>query len=266
MVEPILKWAGGKRWLVAKHSLPQPERYARYVEPFMGSGAVYFHLKPSVALLSDANAELINLYVSIRDFPEEVERILARHQNLHSADHYYEVRAEVPKCNVAAAARFLYLNRTCWNGLYRVNRKGEFNVPIGTKQTVCLPTDDFKTVSRMLRGSELVCCDFEDTIERCGEGDYLFVDPPYTVKHNFNGFVKYNEKIFSWDDQVRLHDCLISAANRGASIVVTNADHPTIRDLYEDDFVYSSIARHSVLSGKASGRKATTEALFSLNV
>src|SRR5690606_33757078 len=118
----------------------------------------------------------------------------------------------------------------CWNGLYRVNREGIFNVPIGTKTNVLMESDDFLRVSEILKRAELRSCDFEDTLNRCGHGDFVFVDPPYTVKHNNNGFVKYNEEIFSWQDQLRLSAVVRRAAERGAAIVVTNADHASVHE------------------------------------
>jgi DNA adenine methylase len=266
MIEPFLKWAGGKRWLAASCTLPSPSTFNRYIEPFLGGGAVFFALSPARALLSDINSELIALYQIVRDEPERLKRILDLHQALHGPEHYYAVRAEVPDTAVERAARMLYLNRTCWNGLYRVNRKGEFNVPIGTKTAVTSADEDFKKISAALSRADIRNSDFQSTIEEASIGDFLFVDPPYTVKHNMNGFVKYNENIFSWADQVRLRDSVKAAAKRGAAVMITNADHECVRELYEQDFAYSSLARSSVLSGLSSGRGATTEALFSANV
>ena len=266
MTSPILKWAGGKRWLVAGGRLPKPQNYNRYVEPFLGSAAVFFHLKPKAALLSDLNADLINLYRVVRDAPGEFEERMFVHQAMHSKEYYYEVRSHSCVDKIDAAARFLYLNRTCWNGLYRVNKRGEFNVPIGTKQAVIMETDDFQSVSEALKLTELRNEDFEVIVDETRTGDFLFVDPPYTVQHNFNGFLKYNERIFSWQDQVRLRDSLQRAAQRGVSIVLTNADHVSVRELYGRGFLYKQLARQSVLAGKSDGRGSTTEAIFTYNL
>ncbi|OBZ94325.1 DNA methyltransferase [Pararhizobium polonicum] len=266
MVSPILKWAGGKRWLVVADRLPKPSKYQRYVEPFLGSGAVFFHLKPSSAILSDLNADLINLYKVVRDNPWEFEERMHAHQAMHSKEYYYQIRAKLCVDADAAAARFLYLNRTCWNGLYRVNKRGEFNVPIGTKQAVVMSTDDFLAVSETLKRAELRNEDFEKIIDETQHGDFLFVDPPYTVQHNFNGFLKYNEQIFSWQDQIRLSNALQKAANRGVSIVLTNADHESVRQLYVQKFQYRKLARQSVLAGKSNKRGGTTEAIFTCNL
>lgn len=262
---PFLKWAGGKRWLVQSGQLQIPIRYERFIEPFLGGGAVFFALEPERALLSDVNPELIELYETVRDEPEVLRTVLEWHQEKHSPAHYYAIRSRRYHDRVWRAARTLYLNRTCWNGLYRLNRKGEFNVPIGTK-TEILIEESFAEASALLARATIACQDFEHAIEEAAEGDFLFVDPPYTVKHNLNGFLKYNENMFSWDDQVRLHQSVLRASNRGASIIVTNADHASLHQLYSKDFIYSSVERHSVLSGPPSGRCKTTEAVFSLNV
>lgn len=266
MIDPFLKWAGGKRWLTSSGGLPVPQHFDRYVEPFLGGGAVFFKLQPEVALLSDINGELIDLYRVVRDEPDALRECLGRHQERHCSDHYYATRAVVPDSLVERAARTLYLNRTCWNGLYRVNRKGEFNVPIGTKTAVISEAEDFASISRALHHAVINKCDFSDTISQTVEGDFLFVDPPYTVKHNLNGFVKYNETIFTWSDQIRLRDAVVSAATRGVSVVVTNADHESLRELYAEGFTYRSLSRSSVLSGSATGRGPTTEAMFIANL
>ena len=265
MVKPILKWAGGKRWIVSNEQLPVPSSYNRYVEPFLGGGAVFFHLQPTNALLADLNGDLVQLYQVIRDEPDKLWSKMKMHHRQHCTDYYYKIRAMRPRTDVTKAARLLYLNRTCWNGLYRVNLKGEFNVPIGTKDTVIFDDDDFQAVSKLLKNVELRCSDFEDILDGCGSGDFVFVDPPYTVQHNFNNFVKYNEKIFSWEDQTRLRNAVLRAANRGAHIAVTNADHESIRELYEDVGEYGQVSRQSVLSGNPDMRGETTEALFLSN-
>lgn len=265
MTSPFLKWAGGKRWLVSCGQLPKPARFVRFVEPFLGSAAVYFSIRPKKALLSDMNADLILLYKQIKKAPDALQRLMNNHQRKHSADYYYAVRAKRPKSDLEAAARFLYLNRTCWNGLYRVNLKGDFNVPIGTKNTVVFESDDFVALAEMLKSATLKCSDFEPIVDGCKEGDFLYVDPPYTVQHNFNGFLKYNERIFNWADQMRLRDALVRAKARGVAIAATNADHDSIHTLYAGVGEYHQLKRHSVLAGDASKRRETTEALYFTN-
>jgi DNA adenine methylase len=258
-IPPFLKWAGGKRWFVERCRHLIPSSFNRYIEPFLGSGAMFFALRPKQALLSDLNLDLIDCYEAIRTDPARMEAVLAQHQVMHSKDHYYATRAEKPIDPIEKAAWFIYLNRTCWNGLYRVNRNNEFNVPIGTKSNVTLPTDNFALMSRILTGLDILHQDFEATIDATRAGDFVFVDPPYTVKHNKNGFLKYNDKIFSWSDQLRLRDAVERAASRGAAILVTNANHHSIREIYDGLGRQEVIGRASVLSAKAVHRVRTEE-------
>ena len=245
---PFLKWAGGKRWLAAQHQFLFPSDFERYVEPFLGSGAVYFNIRPECALISDANAELINTYKEIKKNWRKVELALKRHHRSHDDTYYYEERARKHRSPHECAAQFIYLNRTCWNGLYRVNLRGEFNVPIGTKTAVSMETDDFASIAALLRNAEIVHSDFERTINRAKRNDFLFVDPPYITRHNFNGFVKYNNKIFSWNDQERLASAIECAKGRGVQILVTNADHQSVRNLYKSLGTLHSVTRSSVLA------------------
>lgn len=227
---------------------------------------MYFHARPSAATLSDLNPDLIELYEVVRDSPKDLVSAMKQHQADHSDEYYYVVRNLEPTEKIARAARFLYLNRTCWNGLYRVNLAGKFNVPRGTKQIVIYADEDFSEASRLLKTADIACRDFEETVNSAGRGDFVFVDPPYTVKHNLNGFVKYNEKLFSWEDQVRLRDALVRAVSRGAFVAMTNADHESVRELYEGKLEYRPLTRTSVLAASASKRGKTTEALFTGNL
>lgn len=261
-VKPFLKWAGGKRWLVKNYSHFFCSKSKRYIEPFLGGGSVFFHLHPSTALLSDKNEELINTYIAIRDEWEKVLVKLRQHQKEHSDDYYYQIRKSQPRSTSGKAARFIYLNRTCWNGLYRVNMKGKFNVPRGTKDSVLLPDDCFDQISNLLSKCEIVSEDFESILTEAGKGDFVFIDPPYTVKHNNNNFIKYNETIFSWADQQRLARAAHLANYRGATIVISNADHECIRELYKDFGSMTSISRNSVLAADSEKRRKTTELLI----
>lgn len=263
-MKPFVKWAGGKRWLVEREEFRLPSYTGRYIEPFLGGGAVFFHHQPKNALLADLNPRLIEAYLTIRSDWASVWELLLDHQRQHSAAHYYKVRGAAYEAASHRAAQFLYLNRACWNGLYRENQQGQFNVPIGTKKLVVFQTDNFRAVSELLQNVELQCADFEKTISAAQEGDLLFVDPPYTTAHNFNGFVKYNQKIFDWADQVRLRDALVSASQRGVRVVLTNADHESVASLYEPASELRQIQRHTVISGKTRGRRPTSELLIYL--
>ena len=256
---PFLKWAGGKRWLAQRYPELLPTGYDRHIEPFAGSSAIFFHAAPQRGLLNDANAELIGVYRDVKYRWKALLALLAEHAAHHNDEYYYVVRARVPATQIQRSARFLYLNRSCWNGLYRVNKQGIFNVPRGTKDVIISSTDDFAGNSAALQTAELCTGDFGPVIRRAGEGDFLFVDPPYTVAHNLNGFVKYNDQIFSWADQVRLRDELLAAAERGASILLTNADHQSVRDLYDGIGEHLTLSRSTVISGVSAGRQRTTE-------
>ena len=264
-VVPFLKWAGGKRWLTAQYSHLLPVRFDRYIEPFLGSGAVFFYLQPRTALLSDNNAELINTYVQVRSNWQKVRRSLHRHQSKHNTKYYYDERARQHQVQYEKAAQFIYLNRTCWNGLYRVNRNGQFNVPKGTKSAVLLPSDDFETVSYLLKRARLLAVDFETSIARARAGDFVFVDPPYVTRHNFNGFLRYNDKIFSWNDQVRLHSAVAAAAHRGVMLLVTNAANRSIFELYQGIGQRVTLRRSSVLAADSNDRGVVSEVAFMIN-
>lgn len=250
---PPLKWAGGKRWFAKKHRHLLPDSYVNYIEPFVGSAALFFAVKPEKAILADLNPDLINLYSIIRSDPGSLRNRLVKHQRLHSKDYFYKVREMQPRSDLSKAARFLYLNRTCWNGLYRVNAQGKFNVPIGTKTSVVMDTDDFAGLAALLNNATLLCADFEKIIDMAEKEDFLFIDPPYTIAHNFNGFIKYNEVLFSWSDQERLKSAVSRAAKRGVKILITNAAHDSVRELYAD-FEQIPISRSGVIAGKSSAR------------
>lgn len=260
-MEPSLKWAGGKRWLISKsvNIFPDEVKIERYFEPFLGGAAVFFHLQPLSGQLSDINPDLINSYVTVRDNWEDLVEILTKYDRLHCKEFYYQMRSLKPRTSLNKAARFIYLNRTCWNGLYRVNKKGEFNVPIGTKTKVLLEADNFLALSNLLARMNIEACDFEITIDKANAGDFIFIDPPYTVKHNLNGFIKYNENIFSWGDQIRLSEAVKRAIERGASVLLLNADHISIKNLYKGIGKTVRLERASVIAGSADARGTYSE-------
>ena len=185
-----------------------------------------------------------------------------RKKKIKGVRYYYRVRKRQPRCNAERAARLIYLNRTCFNGIYRVNRKGEFNVPKGTRDSILFDTDDFAAAARLLRSADLRVADFEELVDEATRDDFVFADPPYTVRHNLNGFIKYNEKLFSWDDQVRLAAALARARDRGARVVSTNANHASLRKLYVGHgFRLKNISRFSSISAAAESRRRFEELL-----
>lgn len=232
------------------------------MEPFVGGASVFAAMRPDTAVLSDINRELIDTYRAVRDFPAEVFSLLNEFQTRHSDEFYYEIRGLYMLSNIEKAARFIYLNRSCWNGLYRVNKMGEFNVPRGTKTKIIYHDDDFLAWSDALRMAQIFCCDFEKVIDSCSEGDFIFADPPYTVNHNVNGFLKYNESMFSWSDQLRLFDSLRRAKSRNVRFMLTNANHDSVINLFSQIVNPVVVDRCSVISGSSAFRRPTTEAIF----
>ena len=268
-VGPFLKWAGGKRWFVHHHAQLFPKTFNRYFEPFLGGGAVYFHLQPRQAVLADINPDVIAAYRAVKEQWVGLKKSLSYHQRAHDEDedYYYEVRDRAPTKLVPRASRMIYLNRTCFNGIYRVNKQGFFNVPRGSKDEVLLDSDNFKAMSALLAGADLRVSDFEGVINEAGEDDLILADPPYTVRHNFNGFIQYNEVLFSWADQERLASALKRAASRGAKIVATNANHHCVRSLYNSwDFLTHSVSRFSQISADVASRRQFEELVITANI
>jgi DNA adenine methylase len=263
---PVLKWPGGKRWFVSKHSALLPATFGKYIEPFLGSGAVFFSLQPTAAILGDLNQDLISVYKGIKDDWSKVRHCLCEHQRKHGTEHYYRTRSSRVRSAAGRAARILYLNRTCFNGIYRVNLNGIFNVPKGTRNTVIFKSDDLAGVASLLKRAELRVSDFEPLIDEAKEDDFVFADSPYTIQHNLNAFIKYNERLFSWSDQIRLAKCLLRAKSRGVKIVATNANHQCVRKLYEaNGFELLTLSRFSSASANPECRGAFDELVIRAN-
>lgn len=259
----FLKWPGGKRWFIRRYYHVIPKVYNNYIEPFLGGGAVFFHTEPRYSLLSDVNKDLIDLYIVMRDYPLELAKRMVEHNNRHSKDHYYKMRSLETNSMLERAARFLYLNRTCYNGMYRVNRNGKFNVPIGTKTICDQDVYNFTKYSELLKQAEFNICDFEDSISRANEGDFIFADPPYVASSKQDSFINYNDKLFSWIDQKRLLESLCDANSRGAQIVAMNTYNSQINNMYMEKGFYTHIvSRSCVMAAKASKRDIIDELLI----
>jgi DNA adenine methylase len=256
---PLMKWAGGKR-AVLKHILPLVSNYSHYYEPFVGGGALFFALHPLRATVADKNLELVHAYVQVRDRCEDVISALQALGN--SEGDYYQVRRSNPKTHVGRAARLLYLTRLSFNGIYRVNLKGQFNVPYGYKSYLpnCDP-EHLRLCSRMLAGIEILHSDFAKAVAHAKKGDLVYLDPPYTVAHENNGFVKYNAKIFSWEDQIRLADVAQELAKKKCKVIVSNAYHKSILRLYPR-FSFAVIERQSVMAASSRFRRQIQECIF----
>lgn len=232
--KPIMKWAGGKSQLLAELLPRVPEKYGKYIEPFFGGGALFFALEPDNAIISDSNPELINMYSQVADNVEEIIDLLGQYENNESF--YYDVRALdwTSLTPSEAAARTLYLNHTCFNGLYRVNRNGDFNTPFGRyKNPVLCDADGLRRASALLSRATILCGDYYDVLEKNAcEGDFIFLDPPYVPVSGYSDFKRYTKEQFYDSDQKRLASLTSQLLEKGCSIVLTNSNHPLVTDLY----------------------------------
>jgi DNA adenine methylase len=265
VAEPFVKWAGGKRLLLPQilALLPRLDPERRYFEPFLGGGAVYFGLTPARALLSDLNGELIETFEAVRD---EVDKVIRRMQPLANEEGcYYTVRASRPRTRAGRAARFIYLNKTCFNGLYRVNMQGEFNVPFGRHGPNHVVCDEcqLRSAAQALSGTECAVADFGRSMRRARAGDLVYLDPPYTLAHVNNGFIEYNARVFSWEDQRRLAVIARRLVSRGVRVAISNGDHPSITSLYKGPaFTVTRVDRKSTVAGLPQHRFPTSELLI----
>ncbi len=265
---PFLKWAGGKGKLLEQFGPYFPARFRGYIEPFLGSAAVFFHLAPSRrperTILADSNEELILAYRAVRDRVEAVIDALAVHQHLHGKAHYYEVRSLRPEemAPEARAARLIYLNRTCFNGLYRVNSRGEFNVPIGRyAHPKILNSDNLRRVSRTLQRVELLHEPFFRTPDYCRRGEFIYFDPPYQPISPTASFTAYTPDAFRRSDQERLAGTFAALDRIGCRLMLSNSDSPLIRKLYGSYRIHPVRARR-VINSRADRRGPVRELLI----
>lgn len=231
-IKPIVKWAGGKTRLLPELLKRVPASYARYYEPFAGGAALFFALQPERAVVSDANADLMAMYRAIAEDVDTAILWLREHEIKHNQEHYYLVREwwneRLMTSTAKRAAAFLYLNKTCFNGLWRVNSKGEFNVPIGDySKPKILDADALRAASQVLARAELLSEDYRGALHDAGAGDFVYLDPPYD--ETFNGYT--TEGTF---DQATLARIVHILAKRGCHVLVSNSDTPLIRELYAD--------------------------------
>ncbi|HLP62403.1 MAG TPA: Dam family site-specific DNA-(adenine-N6)-methyltransferase [Candidatus Deferrimicrobium sp.] len=232
---PVLKWAGGKQQLLPRLIPAVPGNYRRYIEPFFGGGALFFALKPQQAIIADANPELINLYKIIAGDVEHLIELLPGFTT--DKEHYYKLRAIDPAAlsDVEKAARTIYLNRTCFNGLYRVNRGGQFNVPYGEHKNprICFP-GELRAASALLKRSQIICADYKDVLRQyAGEGDFVYLDPPYLPVSPYSDFKRYTKEQFYEEDHVELAKEVKRLHELGCHVLLTNSNHPLIYDLYD---------------------------------
>jgi DNA adenine methylase len=232
---PFLKWAGGKTRLISQYKYYFPEHYQTYYEPFLGGGAVFFYLQPPQAVLTDINADLILTYQCVRDNLEELINLLQKHKQRHNSEYYYDVRGYYTGTNLQKAARFIYLNKTCFNGLYRVNSQGKFNVPVGKYKNPGICQEEvLKVASQALKKVKIKNVNFEEVVNHANDSnDFVYFDPPYYPLSQTSNFTAYSNFCFDENQQIKLRDIFIKLANKGVKVMLSNSDCPFIRDLYK---------------------------------
>ncbi len=262
MCAPFLRWAGGKSWLV-KHlnTIIGNIEIRHYHEPFLGGGAVFFSREHRLrSYLSDINEDLIQTYIAVRNKPDDVIDFFSQFQN--TEEQYYYVRDKQYSNPVERAAQFIFLNQMSYNGLYRVNACGQYNVPYGFRDKFIYDVQRIREASAALKNTNIKCGDFAINKYIIKSKDLVFLDPPYTVSHNENGFIKYNQKLFSLDDQQRLSQYIDYIKHKGAYYILTNAAHATIQKIFEKGDRRIELNRFSSIGGKSAKRKSTSEYIF----
>ena len=270
VARPFLKWAGGKSQLLSQYSELFPKTYRNYYEPFLGGGAVFFNLRPKRSFLSDINLEVINVYRCIRDQVDEIITQVHHHYLRHDESYYYDVRSRIDETaewfwvgnNVERAARILYLNKTCFNGLYRENSKGHFNVPIGRyKNPSIYDPDLLRACAKQLKMVRIEPVGFEDVLRRArSSNDFVYFDPPYQPLNQTSNFTSYTRYSFGEADQIRLRDTFERLRDRGVHVMLSNSDCEFIRDLYSGFNIHTIYAsRH--INSQGSKRGKITEVL-----
>ncbi len=262
---PIVKWVGGKRQLMFELLKNMPENYNRYFEPFIGGGALFFELQPDNAYISDLNEELINLYKVVRDNVEELITDLQKHDI--SKEYFIEIRnidrTEEYKnwSNVKKASRFIYLNRTCFNGMYRVNSKGEFNVPFGHyKNPRILDENNLINCSNLLQRTEIRHADFSEILKKVKKGDFVYFDPPYVPLSETSSFTSYTKDGFDLNMQFKLRDVCDELDSMGVKFLLSNSDTKLVNELYENYNIKKVFASRQI-NANADGRGKITEVL-----
>ncbi len=261
---PIIKWAGGKRHLmpVLSRFFPPQDASNRYFEPFIGGAAVFLRLQHPHATLSDTNAELIDMYTVVRDHVEELIAALRLHVN--DRDHFYAVRAQnlATLTPVERAARMIYLNKTCYNGLYRVNRSGQFNVPFGrySKPAIC-DAANLRAVSAALQHTDLALGDYETILQAARPGDFIYFDPPYHPMSKTANFTSYTTIPFDEEQQTRLAQTFVRLHEAGCYVMQSNSDTPLIRDLYAR-FHIETMQASRTINSNIRARGSVTELLI----
>lgn len=243
---PFLKWAGGKTQLLPALRNYIPARFNTYIEPFVGGGALFFALQPAKTVLADSNPELINCYTVVRDRVEDLITVLRAYS--YSEEFYYSLRAEVPQNAVLRAARLIYLNRTCYNGLYRVNKQGQFNVPFGRYENpIICDTERLRAASYALRNAELHCSGYQETLELYTQpGDLVYLDPPYHPISKFSDFKRYTSEFFYMEDQRQLAHAVQKLVRQDCTVLASNSYCDFILDIYKGCKIVEVTARRNI--------------------
>jgi DNA adenine methylase len=259
---PFLKWVGGKRQLLREIARYVPRTFGTYHEPFLGGGALFFHLRPARARLTDGNARLIRAYAGVRSGCDAVIDLLRAYP--HTRDFFLELRTVDidARSDEEVAAWLIYLNHTGYNGLYRVNSKNKFNVPFGdyAKPRIC-DANNLRACARALAHAKTNVADFADVLRHARRGDFVYFDPPYVPLSATSSFTSYTRGGFGMGDQQRLRDVALTLKKRGVAVLISNSSSPAVRDLYADFDQHEVSARRAV-SCNAAGRKAVTELLI----
>jgi len=268
LVAPVLKWVGGKRQLLKDIGKYIPSKYSTYYEPFLGGGAVLFALQPNKAVVNDINEELINVYTVIRDHLEELIEDLKKHKN--EADYYYEIR-ELDRdkkkyhqlSNVEKASRIIYLNKTCYNGLFRVNQQGEFNSPFGRYKNPNIVNEiTLRAVSNYFNKAKITfkCGDFEEAVKGIRKGSFVYFDPPYDPVSDSANFTGYDKGGFTRDEQVRLKRLCDNLNSRNIKFLLSNSATDFILDLYKD-YNITIVKANRAINSKGDKRGEVDEVL-----
>ncbi|HXV66336.1 MAG TPA: DNA adenine methylase [Nitrosopumilaceae archaeon] len=240
--KPFVKWAGGKRQLIPQIEKYIPKKYSSYFEPFLGGGALLFHLlsknKNLKGYVSDLNSDLVLSYVTIRDNLDSLLKSLQKHSDNYFSDsnsYYYSVRESNPKSQIEKVSRLLFLNRTCFNGLYRVNSKGKFNVPLGRYSNPnIVQEENLRSVNQFLNNNKISikCQDFSSTVEKAKKGDFVYFDPPYQPVSKTANFTSYTNGNFGINDLKRLAKVSNELAKKGVNVLLSNSSSKQVRDLF----------------------------------
>lgn len=269
-LEPVTKWVGGKRQLLPELIDKVPQRYNRYFEPFIGGGALFFRLSPQTAVINDKNSELINIYRSIKNYPEKLIELLEKHQIGNSKEYYLDIRSMDRDgrlklmSDVERAARVLYMLRVDFNGMYRVNKKGQFNVPYGKyKNPKIVNKKNIEAVSQYFNENDIKILndDFAVAVSEARKEDFVYFDPPYVPLSTTSSFTSYTKDGFEKEDQIRLADKFFELASKGVKVMESNSDTKITRELYKDANIYK-IKANRVINSKASNRGKINELII----